>query len=298
MPTPLLNLAVAKTLLDQDRSPEAVEQVYDLVAKAVKQQEKATSQRLESDPALCRSSQYKPPRDRSPQDVGSRTSSSERRRRDARNRKDAIPISSDHGERAQPRRPSPSPRSPRRQEDYKAHHRTDMPPPKQCGIVIRDNAEQTHHDRKHNEGHKSRSHHDPPRPTSNPDRREASRRVTARRLTHCHLRLRRRQADTMAEEARVVHAAHPLLTKRRRTRSCTMHIRGSIRFTRPGKDHTWDHVALDLQYGLQLTPKVSGLTRPSSPITAPPRLPHGCSTTATRWRLPEATPTSPSSTSR
>src|SRR4051812_48700825 len=57
MPTPLLNLAVAKTLLEQDRSPEAVEQVYDLVAKAVKQQEKATSQRLESDPALCRSSQ-------------------------------------------------------------------------------------------------------------------------------------------------------------------------------------------------------------------------------------------------
>src|SRR3954464_12791252 len=62
MPTPLLNLAVAKTLL---------EQVYDLVAKAVKQQEKATSQRLESDPALCQSSQYKPPRDRSPLDVGS-----------------------------------------------------------------------------------------------------------------------------------------------------------------------------------------------------------------------------------
>ena len=37
MPTPLLNLAIAKTLLEQDRSPEAVEQVYDLVAKAVKQ---------------------------------------------------------------------------------------------------------------------------------------------------------------------------------------------------------------------------------------------------------------------
>ena len=36
MPTPLLNLAVAKTLLEQDRSPEAVEHVYDLVAKAVK----------------------------------------------------------------------------------------------------------------------------------------------------------------------------------------------------------------------------------------------------------------------
>ena len=71
MPTPLLNLAVAKTLLEQDRSPEAVEQVYDLVAKAVKQQEKATSQRLESDPAFCQSSQHKPPRDGSPLDVGS-----------------------------------------------------------------------------------------------------------------------------------------------------------------------------------------------------------------------------------
>ena len=52
MPTPLLNLAVAKTLLEKDRSPVAVDQVYDLVAKVVKQQEKATSQKLESDPAL------------------------------------------------------------------------------------------------------------------------------------------------------------------------------------------------------------------------------------------------------
>src|SRR4051812_35925442 len=53
MPTPLLNLAVAKTLLEQDRSPEALDQVYDLVAKAVKRQEKATSQSLESDSAFC-----------------------------------------------------------------------------------------------------------------------------------------------------------------------------------------------------------------------------------------------------
>src|SRR3954469_6218362 len=108
MPTPLLNLVVAKTLLEQDRSPEAVEQVYDMVAKAVKQQEKATSKRLESDPALCRSSQCKQPRDGSPRDVRSRTGSSEQRRRDTRNRKDAIPISSDHRERTQPRRPSAS----------------------------------------------------------------------------------------------------------------------------------------------------------------------------------------------
>src|SRR3954471_7145234 len=174
MPTPLLNLAIAKALLEQDRSPETVEQVYDLVAKAVKQQEKATSQRLESNPTLCQSSQYKPPRDRSPLDVGSQTGSSERRRRDARNRKDAIPISSDHGEKARPRRPSPPPRSPRHREYYKAHHRTDMPPPKQCGIIIRDNAEQTRHDGERNQGHRSRSHHDPPHPTSNHDRREKS----------------------------------------------------------------------------------------------------------------------------
>src|SRR3954466_8952430 len=174
MPTPLLNLAVSKALLEQDRWPEAVEQVYDLVAKAVKQQEKATSQRLESDPALCQPSQYKPPRDKSPLDVRSQMGSSERSRRDARNRKDAIPISSDHGEKARPRRPSPPHRSPRHQEDYKSHHRTDMPPPKQCDIVIRNNAAQTRHDEEHHQGDKSRSHHDPPRPTSNRDRREAS----------------------------------------------------------------------------------------------------------------------------
>src|SRR3954463_5385927 len=44
------------------------------------------------------------------------------------------------------------------------------------------------------------------------------RRGTARMLTHHHLRLRLRQAVTMAEEARVVHAAQPLLTTKRRTR--------------------------------------------------------------------------------
>jgi hypothetical protein len=42
MPTPALNLAVAMILLGWDRSPAAVEQVYDLIAKAVKQQEKVT----------------------------------------------------------------------------------------------------------------------------------------------------------------------------------------------------------------------------------------------------------------
>src|SRR3954462_12437919 len=71
MPTPILNLAVTKTLLEQDISPAVVEHVYDLVAQAVKQQEKATSQRLESDQAYCQSSDPKPPREQSPQDVGS-----------------------------------------------------------------------------------------------------------------------------------------------------------------------------------------------------------------------------------
>ena len=63
MPTPLLNLAIAITLPEQDKSPVAVEQVYDLVAKEVKQQEKETSQRLESNSAFCQSSMPKPPRD-------------------------------------------------------------------------------------------------------------------------------------------------------------------------------------------------------------------------------------------
>src|SRR3954464_1721950 len=63
-------------------------------------------------------------------------------------------------------------------------------------------------------------------------------RVTSRRLTHRPLRLRRRQAVIMAEEAHVVHLAHPLLTTRRRTWSHMMHVRGSTRSTRPGKDHT------------------------------------------------------------
>ena len=100
--------------------------------------------------------------------------SSERRQRDARNRKDAIPISFDHGEKARPCRPSPPPRSPRHHKDPKAHHRTDMPPPRQGGIVVRDNTEQTRHDGERNQGHKSRSRHDPPCPTSNRDRHEAS----------------------------------------------------------------------------------------------------------------------------
>ena len=52
------------------------------------------------------------------------------------------------------------------------------------------------------------------------------RRVTARRLTHHHLRLRHHQEFSMAEEACVVHAAHPLWTRRREARSHTTHVRG------------------------------------------------------------------------
>src|SRR3954464_12199947 len=49
-----------------------------------------------------------------------------------------------------------------------------MPPPRQSGIIICDNAEQTRHDGESNQGHKSRSRHDPPRPTSNREKHEAS----------------------------------------------------------------------------------------------------------------------------
>src|SRR4051812_10099699 len=88
--------------------------------------------------------------------------------------KDAIPISSDHGGKAQPRRPSPPPRSPRHREDTKAHRHTDMPPPWKSGIVIHHDTEQTRHVGECNQGHKSRSRHDPPRPTSNRNKHEAS----------------------------------------------------------------------------------------------------------------------------
>ncbi len=195
-----------------------------------------------------------------------------------------------------------------------------MPPPKQCGIAIHDNATQTRHDEERHQGHKSRSRHDPPRMTSNRDRREASQEGNNKkdnpppppppsppsshhggggphhsrspspidkkkknpepydarsRIDKIH---KAHQAVTMAEEARIIHAAHPLLTRRRRTRSRTMHVRGSIRSTRPGKDHTWDHVVLELQYGPQLTPKVSGSTRPSSPMTPGTTLFWNCNT--------------------
>ena len=77
MPTPTLNITIAKTLLEHDRSPEAVAQVYDLVAKACKQQEKGTSQRLEYNPELCQSTLNSRRRPKSPCDEGSHTGSIE-----------------------------------------------------------------------------------------------------------------------------------------------------------------------------------------------------------------------------
>ena len=66
MATPKDNIAVAKKILEMDRSPAAVDKVYDLCAKAIQQQERAhTSQRLASDSQLCRSSVQKGDRERS-----------------------------------------------------------------------------------------------------------------------------------------------------------------------------------------------------------------------------------------
>jgi hypothetical protein len=55
--TPIENIMAAKELLENNQSPAALETAVKLMTKALVQQEKATSsRRLESDPALCRSS--------------------------------------------------------------------------------------------------------------------------------------------------------------------------------------------------------------------------------------------------
>jgi hypothetical protein len=55
--TPVENIVAAKELLEHNKSPAALETAVKLMTKALVQQEKATSsRRLESDPALCRSS--------------------------------------------------------------------------------------------------------------------------------------------------------------------------------------------------------------------------------------------------
>jgi hypothetical protein len=54
---PIENIVVAKELLEHNKSPAALETAVKLMNKELVQQEKATSsRRLESDPALCRSS--------------------------------------------------------------------------------------------------------------------------------------------------------------------------------------------------------------------------------------------------
>jgi hypothetical protein len=112
--TPVENIMAAKELLEHNKSPAALETTVKLMTKALVQQEKAMSSRwLESDPTLCRSSTASEARVNgnygTRRDNESRTGSSEIRRREARNRADAIPISFDdkpHGKGHQ-RNPSP-----------------------------------------------------------------------------------------------------------------------------------------------------------------------------------------------
>jgi hypothetical protein len=155
--TPIENIVAAKELLENNQSPAALETMVKLMTKALVQHEKATSsRRLESDPALCRSSTASKARGNGNHgtrlDNESHTESSEARRREARNRADAIPISSDdrpHGKGHQ-RNPSPPhknyPAYGYHQDKVPPRHKSNMPPPKyktfkipQGGNVIRDN---------------------------------------------------------------------------------------------------------------------------------------------------------------
>jgi hypothetical protein len=112
--TPIENIVAAKELLEHNKSLAALETAVKLMTKALVQQEKATSSRwLESDPAVCRSSTASKARGAGNYgerpDNESHTGSSEIRRREARNQRHAIPISSDdkpHGKGPQ-RNPSP-----------------------------------------------------------------------------------------------------------------------------------------------------------------------------------------------
>jgi hypothetical protein len=155
--TPIENIVAAKELLEHNKSPVALETAVKLMTKALVQQEKATSsRRLESDPALCRSSTASKARGAgnygTRPDYESHTGSSEIRRREARNWADAIPISSNdkpNGKGPQ-RNPSPPhknyPSYGYQQDNTAPCHKTNMPPPKyktfevpKGGIVIRDN---------------------------------------------------------------------------------------------------------------------------------------------------------------
>jgi hypothetical protein len=150
--TPIEKIVAAKELLEHNKSPAALETAVKLMTKALVQQEKATSsRRLESDATLCRSSTAFKARGTHP-DNESHTGSLEIQRREAHNRADAIPISSDdklHGKGAQ-RNPSPPcknyPTYGYQQDNAAPRHKTNMPPPMyktfkipKGGIVIRDN---------------------------------------------------------------------------------------------------------------------------------------------------------------
>jgi hypothetical protein len=153
---PVENIVAAKELLEHNKSPAVLETAVKLMTKALVQQEKATSsRRLESDPALCRSSTASKARGNGNYgtcpDNESHTGSSEIQRREARNRADAIPISSDdkpHGKGYQ-RNPSPPHKNYPAygyQDKAQPHHKSNMPPPKyktfkipQGGIIIRYN---------------------------------------------------------------------------------------------------------------------------------------------------------------
>jgi hypothetical protein len=155
--TPIENIVAAKELLENNQSPTALETAVKLMTKALVQQEKATSsRRLESDPALCRSSTTSKARGDGNHGAcphnKSHIGSLEARRREARNRANTIPVSSDdrpHGK-GQQRNPSPPhknyPAYRYHQDKAPPRHKTNMPPPKyktfeipQGGIVIRDN---------------------------------------------------------------------------------------------------------------------------------------------------------------
>jgi cell division septum initiation protein DivIVA len=155
--TPIENIVATKELLENNQSLAALETAVKLMTKALVQQEKATSsQKLKSDAALCRSSTTSKAQGNdihgARPDNESHTGSSEARRREARNRADAIPISSDdrpHGK-GQQRNPSALhknyPAYGYHQDKAAPRHKSNMPPPKyktfeipQGGIVIRDN---------------------------------------------------------------------------------------------------------------------------------------------------------------
>jgi hypothetical protein len=112
--TPVENIVAAKELLEHNKSPATLETTVKLMTKALVQQEKDTSsRRLESDLALCRSSTASKAWGNgnygTHPDNESHTGSSEIRRREARNRADAIPISSDDKPHSKGHQRNPSP---------------------------------------------------------------------------------------------------------------------------------------------------------------------------------------------